>query len=78
MLAYRAWVGVGVTGTWKDFIAYSLIFKKISYLMSIYIEDTTHIEDLLVGECSFWDLEELPDNSQHCCHVSVVPKSKTG
>ena len=56
-----------------------LTFKKtISYLMSVNIEDTTHIEDLLVGECGFRDLEELSYDSQHCCHVSVVPESKRG
>ena len=46
--------------------------------MGINIEDTTNIEDLLVGEGSFRDLEELPDDSQHCCRVSVIPGSKTG
>ena len=46
--------------------------------MSVNIEDTTHIEDLLVGECGFRDLEKLSDDSQHCCHVSVVPESKRG
>ena len=57
--------------------AHSDFFYNINiYLMSIDIEYAAHIEDLLVGECRLRDLEELPDDSQHGRHVSVIPGAR--
>ena len=79
-----------MTGTWTNILLFSrsiflllqedLLLTVITfynvYLMSIDIEDAAHIEDLLVGECCLRDLEELPDDSQHGRHVSVIPGAR--
>ena len=53
-------------------------FEYFIYLMSINIENSTNIKNLLGGEGCLWYLEELSDHSQHGGHVSVISgKRKT-
>ena len=45
-------------------------------LMGIDIEDSTHVQYLLGGESCLWNLEKLPDNSNHCGYVSVISEKQ--
>ena len=51
-------------------------FEYFIYLMSINIENSTNIKNLLGGEGCLWYLEELSDHSQHGGHVSVISEIK--
>ena len=77
MLAYRPWHGVGVVGTctnagilktkpWHKSELISL------YLVSIDIEHSANIENLLSCKCCLWYFEELPDDANHRGYIPVV------
>ena len=77
MLAYRPWHGVGVVGTCTNAgILKTKPWHKSElsslYLVSIDIEHSANIENLLSCKCCLWYFEELPDDANHRGYIPVV------